>query len=227
MTVPLSVRGLLVGVLMVAAAGMSLALTPSHDSREPAPDIGAMIPQAFGEWIVDPTLIPVAPVPDVQVALDKYYDQVVNRTYVNPRGERIMFTIAYGGDQSHALKAHRQEFCYAAQGFQIRQLSHGTLDLGTANIPVARMLAVQGLRSEPVTYWLTMGDKAVLGRAERLMVQLMYGFSGRVPDGMLVRISNLSTDSQGSFRAHQEFVSTLLGAMNVVDVTRLLGSPRL
>jgi EpsI family protein len=226
MTVSLSVRGLLVGVLMVAAAGMSLVLTPSGDERELAPDIGAMIPQAFGEWVIDPTLIPVVPVPDVQVALDKYYDQVVNRTYVNSRAERIMLTIAYGGDQSHALKAHRQEFCYAAQGFQIRQLTQGTLDLGTASIPVVRMLAVQGLRSEPVTYWLTMGDKAVLGRLERLMVQLRYGLSGRVPDGMLVRVSSLSTDTRVSFLAHQEFVSTLLGAMKVVDVSRLLGSPR-
>ncbi len=226
MTVSAFVRGLLGGLLMLAAGGLSLLLTPNREGRLPAPDIEAMIPRAFGEWVVDPTLIPVLPVPDVEAALETYYDQVISRTYINSRAEQIMLTIAYGGDQSHALKAHRQEYCYAAQGFQIQQLSRGTLEVGAAIIPVVRMLAVQGSRSEPVTYWLTMGDKVVLGRAERLMVQLKYGLSRRVADGMLVRVSSLSNEAQGSFRIHQEFVSTLLGAMKVGDVSRLLGAPR-
>jgi hypothetical protein len=88
---------------------------------------------------------------------------------------------ATAGDQSDALKAHRQEVCYAAQGFEIRALEHGALSTAGRTIPVTRMLAVQGERSEPVTYWFTMGDRVVLGRAERLRVQLENGFARRIP----------------------------------------------
>jgi EpsI family protein len=225
MTSPTFLRGLIIGVFLLAAAGVSLFLTPRRDLREPVPDIQSMIPRSFGDWKTDPTLIPVVPAPDAEGELKKIYAQVASSTFVNSRGEQIMLTIAYGGDQSHALKAHRQEFCYEAQGFQIRQLAHGNLAVGTASIPVARMLAVRGNRSEPVTYWMTIGDKAVMGRTERLVAQLRYGLTRRIPDGMMVRVSNLSTDAQESYRAHQQFVATLTTAMKAQDIARLLGSP--
>jgi EpsI family protein len=149
---------------------------------------------------------------------------MVSRTYVNSQGERVMLTIGYGGDQSDALKVHRQEVCYEGQGFEIRGVVHGDLSLWGKTIPVTRILAVRGTRSEPVTYWFTMGDRVVLGRLERLMVQLSYGLSGRIPDGMLVRVSNLSTNPARAFETHEEFTAALLGAMRRGDVQRLLGS---
>jgi EpsI family protein len=89
---------------------------------------------------------------------------------------------------------------------------------------VTRLLAVRGTRSEPVTYWFTMGDRVVLGRLERLMVQLRYGLSGRIPDGMLVRISSMSTQPTLAFKGHDQFVEALLGRMQQRDVQRFLGS---
>jgi EpsI family protein len=222
---PALLRGLMVGVLLLAAAGLSVFLTPRRDLREVVPDLQSMIPKSFGEWKTDPTLVPIVPAPDAEGELKKIYAQVTSSTFVNSRGEQMMLTIAYGGDQSHALKAHRQEFCYESQGFQIRQLAHGDLAVGSTSIPVARMLAVRGNRFEPVTYWMTIGDKAVMGRTERLIAQLRYGLTRRIPDGMMIRISNLSTDSHASFRAHQDFVATLTTAMKPQDIVRLLGSP--
>ena len=35
-----------------------------------------------------------------------------------------MLTIAYGGDQRDALRSHRQEVCYRAQGFTVRDIGH-------------------------------------------------------------------------------------------------------
>jgi hypothetical protein len=64
----------------------------------------------------------------------------------------------------------------------------------------------------------------VLGRLERLMTQLGYGLSGRMPDGMLVRMSNISTNPTRAFEAHEEFAAALLGGMRRGDVHRLLGS---
>lgn len=215
---------LLAGVAMLAAAGAAVALKPTRaQPGSTGLDLEEVIPASFGGWSVDPGIVPIVPAPDVQAKLDRLYNQVVSRTYVSARGERVMLTLAYGGDQSDALKAHRQEVCYAAQGFEIRNVRHETLRLRGRTIPVTRMLAVRGLRSEPVTYWFTMGDRVVLGRIERLMVQLSFGLSGRIPDGMLVRVSSISTDPAWAFKGHEEFVSALLEGMRQGEIHRLLG----
>jgi EpsI family protein len=189
-----------------------------------ATDLQSLVPQAFGDWSIDPTVVPIAPTADVQEKLDRIYDQTVSRSYVNSAGEQMMLTIAYGGDQSDALKAHRQEVCYTAQGFTIHGLAHGDLSAAGRTIPVTRMLAVRGERSEPVTYWFTMGERVVRGRLERLNVQLASGLAGRIPDGMLVRVSSISTDVAPAFDAQQKFVAALLAAMPEAHAARVAGA---
>jgi EpsI family protein len=215
---------LLAGVAMLAAAGAAVAFKPTRaQPGSTGLDLEAVIPASFGGWSIDPGIVPIVPAPDVQANLDRIYNQVVSRTYVSAGGERVMLTVAYGGDQSDALKAHRQEVCYAAQGFEIRNVRHETLRLRGKTIPVTRLLAVRGPRSEPVTYWLTMGNRVVLGRLERLMVQLSFGLSGRIPDGMLVRVSSISTAPAQAFKGHEEFINALLEGMRQDEIHRLLG----
>jgi EpsI family protein len=215
---------LLTGAAMVFSAGAALALRPSPTPEPVDLDLERIIPRSFGDWAVDPMIVPISPTPDVQTSLDRLYKQIVSRTYANSRGERVMLMIAYGGDQSDALKAHRQEVCYAAQGFEIRNVLHESLRFEGKTIPVTRLLAVRDARSEPVTYWFTMGDRVVFGRLERLLVQISYGLSGRIPDGMLVRVSSISTNPARAFTGHEEFVGALLGEMREGNVDRLLGS---
>jgi hypothetical protein len=64
----------------------------------------------------------------------------------------------------------------------------------------------------------------VLGRLERLRVQLAAGFAGRIPDGMLVRVSSLSHDPRAAYVAQQGFVQGLLGAIPESTVVRLAGA---
>jgi EpsI family protein len=75
-----------------------------------------------------------------------------------------------------------------------------------------------------VTYWFIVGDRAVVGRLERLMVQLRLGLSGRIPDGMLVRVSSISANPAQAFNGQEEFIGALLEGMRQGDVYRLLGS---
>jgi exosortase B len=206
---------------IAAIALMTPALVPQPVVRPI--DLQAILPAAFGDWRLDPALAPIAPTPDVQARLDRLYDAIAARTYVNSAGERMMLTVAYGGDQSDALKAHRQEVCYSAQGFSISGLERGRLAAAGRSIPVTRFVAVHGARSEPVTYWFTMGDRVVLGRLERLRVQLAAGFAGRVPDGMLVRVSSLSRDPRAAYAAQRGFVASLLAAMPAGARERLVG----
>ncbi len=218
-------RFLLAGTAMVLAAGAALALKPSRvPQSRTAFDLEEVIPRAFGNWIIDPGVVPITPAPDAQAELDRLYSQVVSRTYVNARGERVMLVVAYGGEQSDALKAHRQEVCYAAQGFEIKDVFHDSLRFQGRPIAVTRFLAVQGLRPEPVTYWFTLGDRVVLSRLERLVTQVRFGLSGRMPDGMLVRVSSISSNVEQAFTGQDKFISALLEGMRQGDVYRLLGS---
>jgi len=217
-------RFVLAGAAMCAAALAAIVLKPSPAGADASLDLEKIIPGRFGEWAAQPSAGAIVPAPDVEANLARLYSQIVSRTYVNSRGERIMLMVAYGGDQSDALKAHRQEVCYTAQGFTIHDLHGGELAAQGGSIPVTRMLATRAERSEPVTYWFTMGDRVVRGRFERLAMQLREGFKGRIPDGMLVRVSSISTDPQAAYAAQQAFVAALLASMPPAERTRLAGA---
>ena len=215
----------LVASAMLGAAVAAPALKPVADPNAVF-DLEAAVPQSFGGWRIDPTVMPVSPAPDVQENLDRLYRQIVARTYVNEAGERMMLTVAHGGDQSDALKAHRQEVCYRAQGFQVSGVGRGALAAGNHSIDVTRFLAVRGDRSEPVTYWFTMGDRVVLGRLERLRVQLAHGLRGRVPDGLLVRVSSIDGNPARAHAAQASFVGELAAAVPRQYTARLVGAAR-
>jgi EpsI family protein len=85
---------------------------------------------------------------------------------------------------------------------------------------------VRGERSEPVTYWFTMGERVVLGRLERLRVQLAHGLQGRVPDGLLVRVSSIDPDPARAHAAQAAFVGDLAAAVPSQYAARLVGAAR-
>ena len=54
-------KPLVIGLLMLAAAGLALAATPRTrvaDSQEKI-DLERMIPESFGEWRIDPSIVPL------------------------------------------------------------------------------------------------------------------------------------------------------------------------
>jgi EpsI family protein len=212
--------------LLIAGAALAAPLLEPVRAEGPAPDLEGLVPASFGDWSIDRSIVPVPPTPEVRAKLERLYGATLERTYVNTRGERIMLVVAYGGDQSDALKAHRQESCYAAQGFRISGLAGAELDAAGRSISATRLVAVRGDRSEPVTYWFTMGDRVVRGRLERLRVQLADGFAGTIPDGMLVRVSSLSTDAARAFEMQRAFVGDWLAAMPPAVATRFAGEVR-
>lgn len=218
-------RMLVVALLMFGAAGLALAMKPTSkvaDARE-KPDLNTMIPRQIGEWKIDSTIVPIEPSPDVQAQLNKIYNQILSRTYVNPIGRRIMLSIAYGGDQSDSMRVHRPEVCYASQGFDVLSVIAGTLLTQYGELPVKRLMAVQGNRNEPITYWVVVGDKATLSGLKQKFAQLSYGLTGRVPDGFLVRVSSIDHDRQIAHQQQEEFIESMLGAMSEKDRARITG----
>jgi EpsI family protein len=183
-----------------------------------------MIPARFSGWAIDTSIVPLTPDPDQQTALARIYDQTLSRTYVNARGERVMLSIAYGGDQSNALQLHLPEVCYAAQGFQMLGASDGVLATRFGPLPVKRLVARQNARNEPITYWITIGDKAVASGIGQKLQRLAYGVSGRIPDGMLVRVSTIQSDQRAAYRVQDAFIGQMLDVLPARDRARLLGA---
>lgn len=204
----------LLACMLLACAGAWL-LTPTRKLADETGriDLEQAVPKAFGDWKLDPSIIPINPSPVQQAALAQTYEQTVNRTYVDSRGRRVMFTLAYGGEQTNELRAHRQEVCYAAQGFNISHLEHLTISAAGKPIKATRMVATAGARIEPVTYWFTMGDEVVLSMMERQLVQLKYSLAGVIPDGYLVRISSIGSERERQYRLQQEFTDELFAAL--------------
>lgn len=214
------------GLMMVSAAVLTKAVTPTVKlaAGRPAVDLAAMVPTEIGQWIEDRTQIAAVVNPQTEEALNKIYAQTLSRTYVNPQGDRIMLSIAYGSDQAgEDTQVHRPEFCYAAQGFTLGKYVDGGLHTADGTIPVRRMVAMQGGRIEPITYWITVGDKATLPGLGRKLAQLSYGLNGAVPDGLLFRISSINSDEKIAYEIQNDFVNSLFGKLSPRQKIRLAG----
>lgn len=213
------------GVLMILSATLAVALTPTKrlaDQKEKI-TLDAMIPKQFGDWRIDESILPVQVDAETQAKLDKIYNQTLARTYVNSRNERIMLSIAYGGDQSDNLAVHKPEVCYYVQGFEITKSFSDELNTQYGKFPIKRLLAIKGNRTEPITYWITVGDKIVSPGMEQKLQQIRYGLTGSVPDGMLVRISNIDNDYVKSYNLQQLFIENLLIAISSKSRISLTG----
>jgi EpsI family protein len=223
----ISFKHLVIGVCMFAAAGMALALKPTQKIADagPAVDLEVLIPKTFGDWKIDTTIVPLIADPELQAKLDKIYNQTLTRTYINSRNERIMLSIAYGGDQSDSMAVHKPEVCYPAQGFQIQKNTVDMFSTGEGDIPVKRLVATQGRRIEPITYWTTVGDSvAVTTGLDWKLKQLKYGLTGKIPDGLLFRISSIQADENAAYQAQDDFSRALLGALTPEGKKRIIGT---
>lgn len=216
---------LVLAALMLSSAAVTRALTPNAKMADTQGrfSLEQMVPRSFGDWQVDTRVMPLQVDPATQAKLDKIYNQTLGRTYVNRSGERIMLSIAYGGDQGDNMGVHKPEVCYAAQGFTVRDGQKGAIAMGLGVLPVKRLFAVAGARQEPITYWITVGRKATMPGVEQRLQELRYGLSGTVPDGMLVRVSNISGDADSAYVLHDQFVRSLLAALDRPSRERLVG----
>ncbi len=219
-------RYLPVGLAMLTAASLALALTPrlKMADQEQKIDLETMIPRQFGEWRQQGVLESLVVSPDLKARLDGIYNQSLMRNYINDQGERVMLSIAYGSDQSYSTQVHRPEMCYPAQGFQIRSMSKGFVDLGEGRLPVMKLVATHGLRIEPITYWVMMGESAVRGNFEQHLARVKYGLTGKIPYGLVIRVSIISPDESQAYRTEERFIREMLDAVPRSSRKLLIGA---
>lgn len=212
----------LAGAIMLAAAAAAVGLKPTIHMAEQNPiNLEQMIPQQFGDWKIDQSIVPVKVDPELQARLNKIYSQLVSRTYVNQRGDRVMLSISYGADQSDALKVHRPEVCYPSQGFEILKLAKAKFVLNKETIPVTKLVSKSGNRVEPLMYWVTVGDQAVDTGLSQKLAQIKYGVHRVVPDGLLFRVSTINEDILLGSELNESFTRELLFAIQPDNRKRL------
>jgi len=220
------IASIVLGVAMAGTSALTGALTPKQkvaDFQERF-NLEQLVPTRFGNWTMDNSVAPLTPDETQKELIATLYDQTLARTYVNDTGQRVMLSIAYGGDQSKQLQLHLPEVCYVAQGFDMVDERKGELFTPYGKVPVKRLVARQNVRNEPITYWVTVGDKAVMSGLGQKYQRFLYNLTGKIPDGMLVRVSTVEPDAAHAYQVQERFVNQMLDALPPKGRGRLLGA---
>jgi EpsI family protein len=217
-------------VAMVAACAAAVALTPKQlypkDYRPPV-TLAQQVPKAFGEWKIDEYSDNHIVNPSLEAQLAQFYSDTLSRTYVNPKGERVMLSLAYGADQGRAMQVHKPEVCYEAQGLRIVQSAKAEVAIGGAHVPAMHLVARAGQRVEPITYWIRTGDYIVRGWLEQNTARVKNGLlKGYVPDGILVRVSTFDAIPAKGYSVQQKFLDQLISAADPALKKLLLGEQK-
>lgn len=219
-------RAVVVLVLALLAALAAQWLNPTaHPAEKRRPlRLEQTVPAEFGPWRLDTRAIAGVVDPQRAELLKKLYSETLSRTYVHTDGYRIMLSIAYGGDQRDALQIHYPEVCYPAQGFDVKERHKDHLHTPLGDIPIVRLITAMGpQRPEPVTYWVTVGEKTVSSRVSKKLAEMSYSLRGSIPDGLLFRVSSIDPDSTAALLRQDQFVADLLHALPAAERRRLAG----
>jgi len=219
-------RHFIIGVLLLLAAAIASYIQPAavQSLKVTAVDLEKMIPMHFDGWQYDPSgqIEPVPP--ELASQVEATYSRTLGRSYVDQQGRQIMLSIAYGSNQlSDRVQAHRPEYCYRAQGFKIGPAHDLELNTAFGQIPLRQLIAMRAGRQEPVSYWMIIGDQALLPGWARKLAQLRYGLLGEIPDGLLIRVSSISDNPSEAYSLQEQFIADMLANLSGPARVRLIG----
>jgi EpsI family protein len=219
-----------VAILTTAVLAQVLAPRELMARSTAALNLELVIPQKFGEWTLNRGVGVVTPTdPPEFVEMDanssRVYAKELGRGYTDPYGNLVMLLVAYGPVQNHRLKAHRPEFCYAANGFLVSQKTSSEVAYNKSAPPLklTRLITEKEKRFEPVSYWLRTGDEVAAGIVDQQIIRLKYGLRGIIPDGALVRVSTIGVSADASFKLQDQFIRELLAAVSPETRKFLIG----
>ncbi len=117
------------------------------------------------------------------------------------------------------------EVCYPAQGFTLLAKQPGTLDLLGRPIAATRLQTSLGQRVEPITYWTVVGDHITTGGIDKKLTEMRYALTGRIPDGMLVRVSSIDPGTANAHAMQARFSQDMVQAIAPDLRARFAGDP--
>ena len=220
-------RAIVAALLMAAAAAGGQAMVPTRrmaQLRGPF-KLADIVPSNFAGWQVDDRSAGGIVNPQTEALLNKLYSQMLDRTYVDGQGHRIMLSIAYGADQADDdVQLHYPEVCYPAQGFRVKSSRVEQVDTVRGVVRVRRLeTQFSDSRFEPVTYWTVVGDQQSLGGWDRKVSEIRHGLRGEIVDGLLFRVSSIDRNSGQAFALQAGFIRDIVAAMSPQARRQLAG----
>lgn len=219
-------RSLVLMALMLGTAALSSVVRPTLNLADELPpiELEQMVPRTFGSWREVRDTQTQLVNPQQRTVLDRIYAQTLNRVYINEQGYRIMLSIAYGRSQTDSNQVHRPEICYPAQGFQILGANYVVLTLPTGELAARTLQTRMGPRTEPLTYWTTVGERTTTTGLNKKLAEMSYALRGRIADGMIVRISSIDPDDVRSYREQASFAAEMVAAIAPEHRSRFAGT---
>jgi len=188
-------------------------------------NLNEVVPIQFGEWQAVPDSSPVVVNPQMRESIDRTYDQTLSRVYTQRgSGRFVMLSIAYGSDQSQDKQVHKPEACYPSQGFQISRSNATEFKIDGRTIPVTTLHATKESRSEYVAYWIIEGDTIVRGALQQNGKRALLALRGVREDGLLFRVSEISTDESKSGELLRSFSDSLIHSIDPAFRSKFVGS---
>jgi EpsI family protein len=205
----ISRRHFFIGGAFALTSAVALAKQPQvHMPLVPTEKFEGWFPDAFGQWRVIPSSSVVLPPPDS--LSDRLYDNLVTRTYQGPRDEFVMLLMAYNNRQDGVLQVHRPEVCYPVGGYVLSDTQRVSVPASDRSIPASFFTATGPGRVEQVVYFTRLGGAYPASWAEQRLVVIQENLAGRIPDGVLMRASTLSTDRAASSSMLKAFMGEFI-----------------
>lgn len=218
-------REFLLGGLMVGALGTAEFLRPRREIDLMGKlSLEEIVPETLGPWqsVNDASLI--QPVQEGSL-MDTLYDGLLTRRYVNQQtDDQIMVLMAYGRSQTDSLQLHRPEVCYPAVGIPIIAQANTEITFGTKSIPAVQLVAQSPSRTEDIIYWSRMGEEFPQTSSSQRAVKLKLAMRGYIPDGILVRVSQLRAGGEPDYTQIKAFIQDMLTGVKPAERAPLIGT---
>jgi len=216
-------RDLLIGGASLAAGATAFARMPHDPMMLIGKDqLDKIVPLKVDNWVFDTTSGLVLPPPDQLARL--LYDQQVARSYTSPDQLPVMLLLAYGSSQSGMLQIHRPEICYPASGFKLTETEVTPVPLASGrSLPSRSFTANSDTRVEQVLYWTRIGEMVPTGWWSQRLAVIRSNLHGKIPDGLLVRLSTVSSDADQAQATLKKFARAMLQTMSPTTQRMLIG----
>ncbi|WP_276205499.1 exosortase C-terminal domain/associated protein EpsI [Sphingomonas montana] len=193
------------------AGGILAGLVAGADTPRMLPPGGLarLIPKQIGPWTLTRT--------DGVVKADEPggrrgpYDDLSTRIYQADAFLPVTLLVAYVSSQRGDVRLHRPETCYPAAGFSLSKPEPVQLSFPDTPVVSAQMMyAESAMRDEWLLYWTRVGAAFPTSNVEQVEAAVRENLSGRVPDGVLVRLSVPGHDRRLAGTLFQIFLTALL-----------------
>lgn len=214
---PHRLRMLIIAALMTLTGLATATLRPAPAGAATAPDLEALLPDAFAGWRRIALSDAVLP----QETNLQPGEAVAYRAYRDELGRIVTLVAAYGPPLGDSVRLHRPEKCYVAQGFEILDRGADAIVARGRAVTLVNLDAKSALRREAVTYWLRAGRGFTGRESDAAFDRLRYGLS-RPLDGALVRVSTINGASP-QFDLNAAFLAEFSEALSPEAETIFLG----